>query len=800
MKAILVREIKSFFGSVTGYLVIAVFLLLSGLFLWVFNGEYNILNGGYNDLSPFFVLAPWILIFLIPAVCMRSFSEEKRQGTLELLLTKPVSLWEITLGKFFGAFFLIVIAIIPTFIYIWVLNGLGYPPGNIDWGSTLGSYFGLLFLIAAYTSIGIFASTLSDNQIVSFIISVFLCFVFYFGFEGIAQIFPTYSELIASIGMENHFRSMSRGVIDTRDILYFLSITFLFLTVTTLRLKSVKNAETRLKGNYIYALALIAVLFVINVASDSFFKRFDLTQDKRYTLSQASLDILKNIESPLFVDVFLHGKFPGDIRRLQVETKQLLEEFKAYNSNIQYQFVNPVEEVENPESVVEAFYEKGLIPIQVTIEEKGKQSQEMVFPWAVAYSEDKDSKVQLLKNMMGATTEEKVISSVQHLEYAFSSAFQTITREKQKKVAVLKGNGQPQDVYIGDALLSIREKYFIAPFTLDSVVTNPQKTLEKLSEYDLALMVKPSEPFTDEEKLVLDQYIMQGGKMLWMLDVVSVEMDSLYAEGKTLAFPRDLQLQDMFFKYGFRINPGLIKDIMATPISLATGEGSASQFSQYPWFYSPLIYPESKHPIVNNIEGLKFNFTNPIDTLRNNINKTVLLKSSHYSKTIGTPVEVELAMVTEKPEPIEFENMGNIPVAVLLEGAFGSAFQNRVLPFKPKTVLEESVETRMIVISDGDIMLNQIDRDFQPLELGFDKWTNQYYGNKEFILNCVNYLLDDGKLINIRSKEVRLPLLDKEKVYEKYTVSQILTVGLPLLLLAVFGVFFVLLRKHLYAK
>lgn len=784
----------------TGYLVIAVFLLLSGLFVWVFNGEFNVLNSGYNDLAPFFTLAPWILIFLIPAVCMRSFSDEKKQGTLELLLTKPVSLWEITLGKFFGSLVLIVIAIIPTFIYIWVLNGLGYPPGNIDWGSTLGSYFGLLFLIAAYTSIGIFASTLSDNQIVAFIVSVFLCFVFYFGFEALSQIIPAYSDLISAFGMEYHFRSMSRGVLDTRDILYFISVAFLFLMATTLRLKNIKNSKSDTKKNYLNVLILLVVLFVLNFASNSFFKRFDLTQDKRYTLSEASLDILKNVEAPLFVDVFLQGKFPGDIRRLQTETRQLLEEFKAHNSNVQFQFVNPIDDVENPEGVVEAFYEKGLTPINITVEERGKQSQEMVFPWAVVYSEDKDAKVQLLKNMMGATTEEKVISSVQHLEYAFASAFQTVTREKTRKVAVLKGNGQPQDAYMGDALMSIREKYFIAPFTLDSVAKNPEKSLEMLREYDLALMVKPSESFTDEEKLVLDQYVMHGGKMLWMMDMVSIEMDSLYTEGKTLAFPRDLQLQDMFFKYGFRINPALIKDIMATPIALATGDGSASQFTQYPWFYAPLIYPESKHPVVNNIEGLKFSFTNPIDTLKNGIEKTVLLKSSHYSKGIGTPVEVELGMVTEKPEPAEFESKGNIPVAVLLEGSFKSAFQNRVLPFKPQNLLEESKSTQMIVVSDGDAILNQLDRNFQPLELGFDKWTNQYYGNKEFILNCVNYLLDDGKLINIRSKEVRLPLLDKEKVYERYTISQILTVGLPLVLLAIFGIFFIFLRKRFYSK
>lgn len=240
MKSIIVRELKSFFGSPIGYLVIAIFLLLNGLFLWIFNGEYNILNSGFADLSPFFTIAPWILIFLIPAVTMRSFSDEKKQGTLELLLTKPLSIWQIVNGKFLGAMLLIVIAIIPTFIYVYVISSLGMPEGNIDMGSTIGSYFGLLFLIAAYCSIGIFTSTLSENQIVAFILSVFLCFVFYFAFDGLATYLPTAENFISSMGMDNHFKSMSRGVIDTRDVLYFISLTILFLSLTVFKLKSSK--------------------------------------------------------------------------------------------------------------------------------------------------------------------------------------------------------------------------------------------------------------------------------------------------------------------------------------------------------------------------------------------------------------------------------------------------------------------------------------------------------------------------------------------------------------------------------
>ncbi len=238
MKAILLREIKSFFGSPAGYLVIAIFLLLNGLFLWVFEGDYNILNSGFADMGPFFTLAPWILIFLIPAVTMRSFSDERRQGTLELLLTKPISVWQIVVGKFAGAALLIVMAIIPTLVYVWVLSGLEVDGSHLDTGSIVGSYFGLLFLISAYCAIGIFTSSVTDNQIVAFIVSVFLCFVFYFGFEGIAGYFKESGDLISALGMQDHFKSMGRGVLDTRDILYFISIAFLFLSFTAQKLST----------------------------------------------------------------------------------------------------------------------------------------------------------------------------------------------------------------------------------------------------------------------------------------------------------------------------------------------------------------------------------------------------------------------------------------------------------------------------------------------------------------------------------------------------------------------------------
>ncbi|PHX61759.1 MAG: gliding motility-associated ABC transporter substrate-binding protein GldG [Flavobacteriales bacterium] len=556
-----------------------------------------------------------------------------------------------------------------------------------------------------------------------------------------------------------------------------------------------------IQKNSLKKLGFLAIgLFLINFASYYIYKRFDVTQDKRYTLSETTKKIIDGVDSPMLIDVFLEGNFPADFKKLQSETRQLLEEFSAYNSNISFQFVNPIENEGERVEVMKKFFEKGLTPINVTVEEKGKQTQEVVFPWALANYGDKGAKVQLLKNLMGASTEKKVESSVQHLEYAFAEAIHKISKEKQRKIAVIKGNGELDDIYIADFLKTIRDNYYIGPITLDSVASQPIKTLKALNVYDLAIIAKPKEKFTEAEKQVLDQFIMKGGKTLWLVDGTTAEMENLYNEtGSTLVSNNDLNLTDMFFKYGFRINPQMIKDEYGTPIKLASGkEGSESQMETYNWKMAPFIYPASnKHPIVKNTDGVKFDFCSPIEILKSNVTTTVLLESSTYSKEIGTPNVVSLEMIAEETSPKDYPNGGLITVAALFEGSFTSMYNNRVLPFKDNKFLNKSVPTKMIIISDGDVIKNQIVKG-APIELGYDNYTGQYFGNKEFILNSVNYLLDDNGLINIRSKDVSLPILDKQRVQDNYSQTQLLTVALPIVLLGIFGILFTYLRKKKY--
>ncbi len=554
----------------------------------------------------------------------------------------------------------------------------------------------------------------------------------------------------------------------------------------------------------IKSLAIVVVLILgVNLISQYYFKRFDLTQDKRYTLSPATLSLLESVNQPLYIDVFLEGNFPAEFKRLQDETRQLLEEFTAYNSNIIFQFVNPIENEEETVSVMKEFTSRGLQPLNLTVTDKGKQSQEVVFPWSVANYKDKGTKVGLLKNLMGASTEEKVISSVQHLEYAFAEALQKITTQKQKKIAVLKGNGELDDVYIANFLQHIRERYYIGPFTLDSVAKqNPVETLNELKKYDLAIIAKPTQAFTDKEKEVLDQFIINGGKTLWLIDNAPLNFTDLNnEEGMAVAQYNELNLTDMFFAYGFRLPHKIIKDEYGTPIKLASGQmGSETQYNDYLWRFSPYIYPDKNdNAIVKNIDGIKFEFVSPIEILKNELNKTVLLTSSNYSKPIGLPTPISFSLVTEETTPEEYKNSGNIPVALLIEGKFNSMFKNRILPFKDSNFKEKGVTNKMIVVADGDIIKNQLKNGI-PLELGFDKFTNNLYGNKEFLLNCVNYLLDDTGLINIRSKDVNLPLLNKEKVYQNYTTIQVITIAIPLVVLFIFGIVFTYIRKRKFTK
>lgn len=556
-----------------------------------------------------------------------------------------------------------------------------------------------------------------------------------------------------------------------------------------------------MKSNSKY-LVFLLILITVFILSSIYSARIDLTSDGRYTLSETSKNTIAKATEPLIIDVFLEGNVPDAFHKLQFETRQLLEEYSASNPNVKFAFVNPVPDGAAVEGIAEDFNNRGMRPEQVQLRNNGKVTQEFIFPWAIASYKGKTVPISLLKKTLGASPDELISRSVQNLEYAFSDGFHKLLNPKSKRIAVLKGNGELEDKYIADFFKTLRESYFIAPFPLDSVNGNSEKVMKALNTFDLIVASKPTKAFTDVEKYALDQYTMQGGKALYLIDEVAMETDSLYAhDGMALATSRNLNLNDFFFKYGIRINPVLVEDLYAAPLVLATGESSNSQYTQLPWFYYPLITPEENHPINTNIDNPVFlRYANQIDLLDTPIQKTVLLKSSVLSKITGVPVPVSLETITTEPEAARY-SAGAQNLAVLLEGNFTSAFKNRVLPFKSKELpfLENSKKkTALVVIADGDLIRNDLDQNGRPLELGFDKYTFKEYGNKEFLMNTVNYLLDDTGLINIRSKSVQLPALDIEKTSNDRSSWQALILGTSLLFLAVFGFGYTFIRRRTY--
>ena len=540
-----------------------------------------------------------------------------------------------------------------------------------------------------------------------------------------------------------------------------------------------------------HSIYLFITLIVLNIVSQDFYNRIDLTTDNRYTLAKVTKDIVANIDKQLIVKVYLEGDFPSEFKRLQIETRQFLEELNAKNSFIKIQFLRP-------DNQRERLIKAGMIPSQLTVKEDGKLSNAIIFPWAEIVYKKKTNIVSLLPNAAAQSQEDQLETAVENLEFSFSNAIYKLQEEKQKKVAVLSGNKELLDIQLYSFLSEVTKKHRLAKFTLDSVASNSVKSLKDLQQFDLAIIAKPTESFTEKEKLVLDQYIMNGGKTLWMLENVQADTDSLFKDGKMLAYPRDLNLTDFFFSYGLRVNVTLIQDLYAAKIPLATGNiGNKPQFQNLNWFYHPLVSGNPTHAISKNIAPVRLRFANQIDTLQNSLQKTVLLMSSMLTRKTGTPAIIALESIAKEPKEENYSSGFQI-FSLLIEGGFTSMYANRIKPFNIKKFSKKSSHNKMIVISDGDIGRNQLQKG-KPFDLAQDKWTGEQFGNKEFLLNAVDYLLDDNGLIELRNKNVQINLLDKERAYQERTFWQFVNIVLPLLVLLTFGFVFQYVRKRTYS-
>ncbi|MGY5351786.1 gliding motility-associated ABC transporter substrate-binding protein GldG [Wenyingzhuangia sp. IMCC45533] len=536
-------------------------------------------------------------------------------------------------------------------------------------------------------------------------------------------------------------------------------------------------------------IGLFVVFIVANILISQFSFRIDVTKDHKYSLSNNTKEFLKNINQDVFITVYLTGDLPFDFERLSNETRYLLKDLKNYNSNLKFRFAST-------KGKEEWLAKQGLAPSRLTVQEDGKVSESIIFPWAIAKSGKKAVPIGLLKNSSFGNETSQIENSIQNLEFALINGIQKATATKKQKIAILKGNGEVKDIYQYDFLKTLGQNYYLAPFTLDSVSFQPKKTLNQLNTYDLAIITKPTEAFTEKEKFVLDQYTISGGKTLWLLDMVHTPKDSLMQNGKVLAYQRDLNLTDYFFNYGVRINKVLVKDLYAAKIPLAVGNvGNKTQFDEFLWDFYPLIKTNNKHVINRNIGDVKLEFTNSIDTLKPNIKKTVLLQSSQLSKNFKVPNFVDLASIANNAD-ISTYNQGSQVLGILLEGEFGSAYKNRVKPFDNN--FKAATKTgKMVVIADGDISVNQISKG-KPTELGLDKWTNAYYANKEFLTNTVSYLLNDDGLIQSKAKNISIDTINRPKAFKEKTKWQLVNLLIPVAVIIVFAFLNLYYRKSKY--
>ena len=562
-----------------------------------------------------------------------------------------------------------------------------------------------------------------------------------------------------------------------------------------------KQKSIQKRKDIIMILVVAGILVLLNFVGSFLFKRFDLTSEKRYTLSESTRNMLKKLDDVVFIKVYLQGDFNPSFTRLKNETKELLDEFRAYSdNNIEYEFVNPLENPskEETDKIEKQLFDKGIMPEQVVDKGNQKTSETLIWPGAIVSYKGKESVWQIFKRQVGFAPEQSINNSVQELEYGLCNAIRKNTLLKKPEVLFIEGHDELDTIRCADFMRSLGEYYNVSR-------VNINHKLYALKGADAIVIAQPDSMFDEKDKFIIDQFIMHGGKALWLIDPVFTNRDTLNMRGYTLGFRNELNLDDILFKYGVRLNPILVQDLQCTsvPINMGFKQGQPN-FQMFPFVYFPLLLPTSDHPIVKNLDLIKTEFIGTLDTIRApGVKKTILLQTSKYTKTQPTPARIALAMVKYKAKEEQYKNSFQ-NVACLLEGSFESLYKNRIpIHFQTDSAFDfkaNSVPTRMIVVADGDIAKNEYQRNTGMVyPTGYDIYMKQQFANKTFLLNCMNYLLDEEGLLQLRSREVKLRLLDKKKTTTQQTKWKLTNVGLPLLLIIIFGLIQLFIRKKKYS-
>lgn len=788
---------KDFFnlvGSTVGAAVIGLYLVALALFLWVIPGEYNLADGGLAITDNMFLLSSQLLLILIPALTMRSFAEEKRQGTWDMLRVRPISSGRIVAAKFLAVYATVATGILLSVVHPVLLAIFSSPAGNIDCGVVVGSYGGLLMLAAACTAVGIFASSVSANQVVAFVIALLINCFLYYGFELLSSIpaFTFIQSWADILSLTARYKSLQRGVVDTRDLFYFLSLFFLFSRATAFYLDKYKASK--------WLFAQVGIWAVLLVISGNVFMRFDLTAEKRYSLSDYTKSLLSGMTAPVQVNIYLDGELNAGFTRLRNGVGELIDECNNYSgAAIYYQYMNPSAPTSEAqrEKVYSMLMAKGMKPVSVNESDReGKVTQKLVFPWAEMICGKDTMRVPLLKTLPGKSGHENLNASLESVELNLADALQWLTRKEPSRIAFLEGHGELSEPYVADAMNKLASSYIIDRGVIG---TDPQI----LSPYKVLVIAAPQKRFTETDKYVLDQYVMHGGRIFWLVDGAFIPQDLLAEKGETTAAALDLNLTDYFFNYGVRVNPNLLQDAQCISIPLKAPNGSEEVFSA-PWYFSPALQVNPTHLITRNISGVKADFASSIDLVGDDssVKKEVLLATSSRSKILSVPMVVSYQSVYHDI-PQTYFNAASVPVAVLLEGKFTSLYNGRFLPDSVQgQSLNECQDGKMIVVSAGNIIRNDI-RQAQngqatTVSLGYVPFMDMQFGNADFIVNAVEYLAGDHKKITLRSRQFMLRLLDQAKVNERLMLVRIIAALAPVFLLCFLVVFVFAYRRTKY--
>ena len=564
------------------------------------------------------------------------------------------------------------------------------------------------------------------------------------------------------------------------------------------------NKQNKHRQAYMRLWMLFAILIGCNILASQFHVGIDLTADKKFTLSSASVRLLKHLKDVVVVDVYLKGDFPSGFKKLSEATKEKLNSFQdVAGTKVVYRFINPFEgkAESEKEAIFKQLADKGINGVNLQVNGKGAEgySEKIIFPYALVSYNGKSFPVKLLESHLGMSPLEVLNYSESQLEYKFVKAIHTLELPDVPSVAYIVGHEESLGLQTLDLLHSLEANYNLDTLDITSTYFIP-------NSYDAIVINKPKTAFEDKDKFKIDQYVMHGGHVLWMVDMLQTPMDSLQKTQQFVTIDYPLNLDDLFFKFGFRINANLIEDMQCNQIPVTVGmNGDQPQIELRNWIYFPVMIPESKHPIVNNMDAIMGMFVNSIDTVENSaIAKTVLLSSSKYSRVAASPMRVSLTML-KYPQRTALFNQPNQPIAVLLEGNFNSLFANR-LAASFLHIYQDSLHrtfksatdkaTSMIVVSDGDIAENDFSKARGPMEMGYWRYSDTRYANKTFVLNCIEYLVDQSKLMEARTKESRLRLLDAGRVSDEKMQWQLVNIVIPILLILIFASAYTFIRKR----